>query len=80
MDRIVIERRETGQDTQERRQIAAGIRAGNAPAALSYQHLSGYEDPLLWVADAAAWSYGVQGNWRSRANEVLEYVRDVDQP
>ena len=32
--RIVIERRETGQDTQERRQIAAAIRAGNVPAAL----------------------------------------------
>ena len=80
MDRIVIERRETSQDTQERRQIAVAIRAGNAPAALSYQHLSGYEEPLLWIADAVAWSYGAQGNWRSRVNEILEYVRDVDQP
>ena len=35
---------------------------------------------LLWVADAVAWSYGAQGNWRSRVNEILEYVRDVDQP
>ena len=72
--RIVIERRETGQDTQERRQIAAAIRAGNAPAALSYQHLPGYDEPLLWVADAVAWSYGAQGNWRSRVSDILEYV------
>ena len=80
LDRIVIERRETGQDTRERRQIAAAIRAGNAPSALSYQHLSGYEEPLLWVADAIAWSYGAQGNWRSRTDEMLEYVCDVDWP
>ena len=77
--RIVIERREASQDTQERRQIAAAIRAGNAPAALSYQHLSGYEEPLLWVADAVAWSCGAQDNWRSRVSDILEHVRDVDQ-
>ena len=77
--RIVIERRETSQDTQERRQIAAAVRAGNAPAALSYQHLPGYNEPLLWVADAVAWSYGAQGRWRSRISGILEFVRDVDQ-
>lgn len=47
IERIIIERREPGQDARERRQIAGAIRAGDAPGALSYQHLSGYEEPLL---------------------------------
>ena len=76
--RLVIESREMGQDAAERRQIAAAVRAGGAPKALVYDHMRGHEEPMLWVADAAAWAYGARGEWRARIAHVLDSVRDLD--
>ena len=75
--RLVIESREMSQDATERRQIAAAIRAGKAPKALVYDHMRGHEEPMLWVADAAAWAYGARGEWRSRVASLVDNVRDL---
>lgn len=76
-ERLVIERREISQDAREKSQIAEAKRLGQAPARLTYTHLGASEEPLLWIADAVAWAYGAGGNWRQRAAELIEQVKDV---
>ena len=49
-----------------------------APTDLSYCHLIGREEPLLWVADAVAWAYGAGRKWRPRAHTLIDRVQDVD--
>ena len=77
--RLVIERREASQDDRERRLIAQAVRRGVAPTDLSYCHLLGREEPLLWVADAVAWAYGAGREWRLRADVLIGHVQDVDE-
>ncbi len=76
--RLVIERREASQDARESAQIATANRSGEGPAEMSYDHLSGHEEPLLWAADAMAWAYGAGGDWRRRSASLIECVRNVD--
>ena len=76
--RLIIEHREHSQNRRERAQIAAAIRNGIAPTGLDYQHLDAHEEPMLWVADAVAWAYGAGGEWRRRAQTLVNSVRDVD--
>ena len=77
-ERLIIERREAGQDARESAQIAAASRGGQVPAEMSYDHLSGHEEPLLWVADAVAWAYGAGGQWRRRSAKLIECALSVD--
>ena len=77
-ERIVIERREVSQDARERHQIAMAIQSGSAPSGLRYDHMSGSEEPLLWVADAVAWAYGAGGEWGKRVGGLIELVHDAD--
>ena len=74
--RLVIERRETSQDGRERRQIATAVASGTAPPTISYDHMAGHEEPLLWVA--VAWAYWARGEWRPRVQPLIEHVSDVD--
>ncbi len=76
--RLVIECREASQDKRERRLIAAAVRRGAAPVDLAYGHLRARDEPLLWVSDAVAWAYGAGQQWRSRAELLIDHVRDVD--
>ena len=76
--RLVIECREASQDDRERRLIAQAVRQGAAPTDLSYCHLQGREEPLLWVADAVAWAYGAGREWRLRTDVLIDNVQDVD--
>jgi hypothetical protein len=39
---------------------------------LTYEHRRSYEEPLLWVADAAAWCYGAAGERRRRIKQVVD--------
>jgi len=75
---VVLERREISQDAREESQIAQAKRLGQAPASLTYAHLGPGEEPILWIADTLAWAYGAGGNWRQRARELVEHVKDVD--
>ena len=77
--RLVIERREASQDDRERRLIAQAVQQGAAPTDLSYCHLIGREEPLLWVADAVAWAYGAGRKWRPKAHTLIDRVQDVDE-
>lgn len=38
---------------------------------LSYAHEVPHQEPLLWVADAIAWSYTKGGEWKKRADPLI---------
>ena len=73
--RLVIESRES-RDHLDRQVIAAMQRQGKASLDLVYEHLRPYEEPLLWVSDAAAWAVGAGGDWHSRVTPIVAAVRE----
>ena len=44
---------------------------------LTFGHASAHEEPLLWVPDAIAWAVGRGGDWRRRAEPLLDKVVDL---
>lgn len=44
---------------------------------LDYEHVSGGEEPMLWLADAFAWLVGAGGEWRRRIAPAVTEVVDV---
>lgn len=54
--------------------MAVAFCPGEAPIT----HLRPNEELLLWIAGAVAWAYGAVGNWRKRARELVEQVKEVD--
>jgi hypothetical protein len=66
------------QDAADRRVLAAGVRKFGG--AFTYEHLRPVEDPLLWISDAIAWSYGAGGDWRRRAVELIDEVTATGNP
>jgi hypothetical protein len=47
--------------------------------ALRYVHLPPHGDPLVWVADALAWSHSAGGVWRDRI-ATITVAQDVTRP
>ena len=41
---------------------------------MEYDHMKPAEEPLLWIADAVAWAYGAAGDWRRRADPMIDDV------
>ncbi|MFD5824221.1 hypothetical protein [Lentzea sp. NPDC060358] len=66
------------QDAADRRVLAAGIRKFGGT--FTYEHLRPAEDPLLWISDAIAWSYGAGGDWRRRTAGLIAEVTSVENP
>jgi hypothetical protein len=66
------------QDAADRRVLAAGVREHGG--AFAYEHLRPVEDPLLWISDAIAWSYGAGGDWRRRAVDLIGEVSAAKVP
>ena len=62
----------------DRRTIRAALLDAGAIDRLDYGHMRPSEEPLLWVADAVAWAYGVGQTWRRRVGGIVEVVRRVD--
>jgi hypothetical protein len=46
---------------------------------LSYQHVDSASEPLLWIADIAAWCHGAGREWRRRIDRITAAVIDLDQ-
>lgn len=47
---------------------------------LVYEHLSSTSEPLLWVADSAAWCFSAGGHWRQRIKAIVGAVTNLDCP
>ncbi|VXC49936.1 hypothetical protein [Aeromicrobium sp. 9AM] len=56
------------------REIAA---QGLGPSAIQYSHERSRDEPLLWISDAIAWSYGRGGEWRDRIDPLCTSIKVV---
>ncbi|WP_309109785.1 hypothetical protein [Saccharothrix sp.] len=45
-----------------------------------YEHMDSAGDPLLWLADIAAWCHGAGGDWARRIAPVIGSVTRLDWP
>ena len=70
--RLVIETRRDDRDD-----MATIIRARAKQPALIFDHVAGEDEPLLWVADAVAWSYGAGAAWRAQTEPVIGQITEV---
>lgn len=79
--RLVLESRGDVLDRSDRRVITRAIRVAAAEVGtdqeLPYMHLRPHEEPLRWLADAMAWSYGAGAEWRRRARPLIDAVTDL---
>ena len=64
-DRLVIERDENTVGL-DRRVLAARARTLRHPRPLTFAHVPASQEPLLWIADAVAWSWSRGGDYRRR--------------
>ena len=74
--RLVIEACET-MDHRDRRLIFAMTREMRMESAFAYEHLRGFEEPILWASDAIAWAVGAGGSWHTRVSGLVAQVVDV---
>jgi len=72
-------RLDTGQDASDRRIIASELRRAEQED-VRYEHVGKSEEPLLWIADAIAWSYGRGGRWREEVRTLTTVLDLRGQP
>ena len=54
--------------------LYAAVRELNLAESVTYEHLPAKSEPLLWIADAAAWCWSRGGNWRDRIEPRVRAV------
>ena len=69
-ERIVFERDESIEHA-DRRILYDAVRRLGAGDAISYAHETAHQEPLLWIADAIAWSHARGGDWRRRVQPLI---------
>lgn len=69
-DRIVLER-DVSIEHVDRKVLYDAIRRLNLRDAITYRHETAHQEPLLWIADAIAWSYTKGRDWRRRAEPMI---------
>ncbi len=67
---LCIERQDGAED-RDRRDIRGSLESNELLGSLRYWHEAPASEPLLWVADAVAWSASYGGEWRSRIASIL---------
>jgi hypothetical protein len=70
--RLIVETRQDDRD--DHRTI---LRTRDAEPTLNFEHRSGSDEPILWVADAVAWAYGAGQRWASLARPVVHRVIEL---
>ena len=51
--------------------LYAAVRAADVARSLAYEHLPARSEPLLWIADAAAWCWTHGPTWRARITPAV---------
>jgi hypothetical protein len=73
--RIVLER-DASIEQADRRILYREVSSRGLRSTLKYEHEAAHDEPLLWIADAVAWSHARGGDWRRRIEPMLlETVR-----
>ena len=69
IDRIVLEHDENSVHS-DLRTISHLLEDGGRRGAFEYGHMPASAEPLLWIADALAWSWTRGGDWRERVEAM----------
>ena len=57
--------------------LYAAVRDAAASDRLTYEHLPARSEPLLWVADAAAWCWSRGAPWPTRLQAIIRNTRTL---
>ena len=68
--RIVLERDESI-ERSDRRVLYSEVERRGLHGSVTYDHEAAHQEPLLWIADAIAWSHTKGGDWRRRIEPLL---------
>lgn len=74
--KVVIERDESI-ERADRRTVFREVRRHHRDDSLLYEFTAPHQEPLLWVADAIAWSYAKGGDWRRRVQPLIAGVTEL---
>jgi hypothetical protein len=74
--RLVLDNRES-RDVDDERTISRALGRRPSMSGLAYEHADTRNEPLLWVADASAWCYGADGEWRQRISGLMTSVTEL---
>ena len=69
-DRIVLERDESIEHA-DRKVLYDAVHQLSLRDVVTYTHETAHQEPLLWIADAIAWSYTKGGDWRRRVQPMI---------
>lgn len=70
LTRIVLERDESV-DRADRRILFREVKKHGLTNELSYALEAAHQEPLLWIADAVAWSHTKGGDWKRRIQPLI---------
>ncbi len=70
--RVTIESRQDDRDD-----FRTINRARRREPRLTFDHRKGLDEPMLWIADAIAWSWGAPGRWRNGLDTVVRNVIEL---
>jgi len=73
--RLILDARDQISNARDRTVIA---KTEAAQKGLAYDHLHSSSEPILWISDAIAWSYGAGMDWRRRASRIVERTVRLD--
>jgi len=57
--------------------LYAAVRDASASDRLTYEHVPARTEPLLWVADAAAWCWSRGASWPGRLQPITRHTRTL---
>ena len=57
--------------------LYTAVRAAGAQEQLTYEHVPARSEPLLWIADAAAWCWSRGTPWPGRLQPIVRHTRTL---
>lgn len=57
--------------------LYAAVRDAAASDRLTYEHVPARSEPLLWLADAAAWCWSRGAAWPGRLQPIIRHTRKL---
>ena len=74
--RLVMDTRKE-RDQHDKATIYQIVGQGEWRHAFTYEHVPSECEPLVWIADIAAWCFGAGGDWRRRITPIVAKVVDL---
>ncbi|MFT2712406.1 hypothetical protein [Clavibacter sp. Sh2126] len=69
-ERIILER-DVSIERADKKVLYAAAHEHGLRDTMTYAHETAHQEPLLWIADAIAWSYTKGGDWRRRIQPMI---------